>query len=54
MSTDEYALVRKDPAYGPPRGSWERAFEEFSDRGPRGERAFLEDLDNALDLIERG
>ena len=55
VSTREFARIRRDPQGWRPRNhDWDSAFEDFYDTGQRGERAFLEDTEAALDPIVTG
>ena len=49
VSTGEFAKIRRDTVNFRPRdGSWDVAFEDFYDNGPRGDDAFLDDVKIAL------
>jgi hypothetical protein len=45
VSTQEFAIIRNNPLYRP---IGPEAFIEFSDQGPRGDRAFFEDCITAI------
>lgn len=55
VSTAEFARIRRDTsAYRPRDGSWDAAFEDFYDSGPRGEDTFLDDVKIALAAVLEG
>jgi hypothetical protein len=55
LSTLEYATARAHlDRFRPPGGDWQRAYVEFGDVGPRGDAAFVDDLERALDSLEAG
>lgn len=55
VATGEFARIRRDAVnYRPRDGSWDVAFEDFYDNGPRGEDAFLEDVKIALEAVRSG
>lgn len=54
VRTSEFAKIRRDTVnYRPRDGSWDAAFEDFYDNGPRSEDAFIDDVRIALaDVLE--
>lgn len=55
VSTAEFAKIRRDTVnYRPRDGSWDAAFDDFYDSGPRGADAFVEDVQYALAAVLEG
>ena len=55
VPTAEFAKIRRDTVNFRPRdGSWDVAFEDFYDNGPRGDDAFLDDVKIALAAVLEG
>lgn len=55
VPTAEFARIRRDTVnYRPRDGSWDVAFEDFYDNGPRGGEAFLDDVKTALSAVLGG
>lgn len=55
VSTSHFASIRRDTEnYRPIHGSWDQAFADFYDIGLRGDQAFLEDTQAALQPIIEG
>lgn len=48
VSTSKFAKIRHSNEYRPFSNSWQKAFEEFTDNGSRGDTAFLMDVNKAL------
>ena len=44
VSTSKFAKVRQDSNYRPINNDWQKAFQEFTDHGSRGDTAFLMDV----------
>jgi hypothetical protein len=49
VSTAEFAIVRNDPDYRVRNESFVEAFSQFRDNGPRGDLAFSEDMQMAIE-----
>ncbi len=55
VSTAHFAVIRRDTEnYRPIHGDWDEAFVDFYDVGKRGESAFLEDTQAALQPVIEG
>lgn len=49
VTPEEFVNIKSFPNYRPFENDWIKAFVEFSDKGERGEDAFIEDIKKSLD-----
>ena len=54
VSTSKFAKIRHSKEYRPLSNNWNKAFEEFTDNGSRGDTAFLMDVNKALKKTSLG
>ena len=54
VSPSEFAIVRNDSSYRNRENSPNKAFEEFRDVGPRGDKAFISDISNSIKEFKFG